>query len=104
MTGENAGRNQNGRTATTQRRDSGDASVTRREDVPQNLSRECHRRGCDEPARFLVLERYLEETGQGAVEAKAALCRGHTAEESPVNLEDAYENYIFRVEPIESAE
>ncbi|SER44373.1 hypothetical protein [Natrinema salaciae] len=62
--------------------------------------RECHRRGCDELAAFVVLERYQEETGQGAVEAEAVLCREHTAEESPTNLEGVYANYVFRVTPI----
>ena len=61
---------------------------------------ECHRRGCAEPAVFVVLERYQEETGKGAVEARAFLCREHTAEESPVNLEDAYPEYVFRVDPL----
>lgn len=60
----------------------------------------CHRRGCDEPAAFVVLERYQEETGKGAVEAEAALCRDHTDEESPANLGGAYDDYVFRVEPI----
>ncbi|WP_209438349.1 hypothetical protein [Natronococcus sp. JC468] len=64
--------------------------------------RECHRRGCDEPARFRVLERYQEETGKGAVEAEAVLCRRHTREESPANLDGAYEDYVFRVEPLET--
>jgi hypothetical protein len=62
--------------------------------------RTCHRRGCDRPARFHVLERYLEDTGHGAVEATADLCREHAAEESPTRLEHAYENYVFRVEPL----
>ena len=62
--------------------------------------RKCHRRGCNEPATFLVLERYQEETGHGAVEAEALLCREHTAEESPTNLHGAYADYVFRVEPI----
>jgi hypothetical protein len=61
----------------------------------------CHRRGCDDPATFLVLERYLEETGKGPVEARAFLCRAHTAEESPTNLDRAYSDYVFRVESIE---
>lgn len=61
----------------------------------------CHRRNCEEPAEFLVLERYQEETGQGAVEATAALCRTHTAEESPTNLDGAYEGYVFRVVPLD---
>lgn len=62
--------------------------------------RECHRRGCNEPAAFVVLERYQEDTGHGAVEAKAALCAEHTAEESPTNLDSAYADYVFRVEPL----
>lgn len=62
--------------------------------------RECHRRGCTEPAMFIVVERYQEETGHGAVEAEAVLCREHTAEESPVNLDGAYADYLFRIEPL----
>lgn len=62
--------------------------------------RTCHRRGCEESAEFTVLERYQEETGHGAVEAEVALCRKHTAEESPTNLDGAYEDYVFRVEPL----
>jgi len=60
----------------------------------------CHRRGCDEPARFEVLERYLEETGHGAVEARAVLCREHTDDESPTNLDAVYDGYVFRVVPL----
>ena len=62
--------------------------------------RECHRRGCEEPAAFVVLERYQEESGHGAVEAAAALCRAHTAEEGPTNLDAAYPEYVFRIDPI----
>ncbi|AEH38063.1 hypothetical protein [Halopiger xanaduensis] len=62
--------------------------------------RPCHRRDCDEPAAFLALERYQEETGKGAVEAEAALCRDHAAEEHPTNLDGAYPDYVFRVEPL----
>ena len=58
---------------------------------------ECHRRGCTERATFVVLERYQEETGHGAVEAEAHLCREHTAEESPTNLDGSYAEYVFRV-------
>ncbi|AUV81899.1 hypothetical protein C2R22_09760 [Salinigranum rubrum] len=65
-------------------------------EVPQR----CHRRGCDEPAAFLVLERYLEDTGHGPVEATAALCPEHTAEEGPTRLDDAFAGYVFRVEPL----
>lgn len=61
---------------------------------------ECHRRGCNEMAMFVVLERYQEDTGHGAVEAKAALCREHTAEERPTNLDGVYPDYVFRVDPI----
>lgn len=77
-----------------------DSDETRREDEHSDAPRECHRRGCNEPATFAVLERYQEETGHGAVEAEAFLCRDHTAEESPVNLDAAYADYVFRVEPI----
>lgn len=54
----------------------------------------------DEPATFVVLERYEEETGHGAVEATAALCRGHADEESPTSLGNAYEDHVFRVKPL----
>jgi hypothetical protein len=60
----------------------------------------CHRRSCNEPAAFRVLERYQEETGHGAVEAVAHLCETHTAEEAPARLESAYQDYVFRVDPI----
>lgn len=66
----------------------------------EEIPRECHRRECDELARFFVVERYQEETGQGAVEAAAALCRDHTAEESPTNLDGSYADYVFKVTPI----
>ena len=71
-----------------------------KEDGYPDSPRECHRRGCTEPATFVVLERYQEETGHGAVEAEAALCQEHTAEESPANLDNAYADYVFRVEPV----
>ena len=86
MTDENERQNQNGRD-------------TANRDAPGS-SRECHRRGCNERAQFVVLERYQEETGKGAVEAEAALCQDHTDEESPANLDGAYDDYVFRVEPI----
>lgn len=60
----------------------------------------CHRRDCDAPAEFQVLERYQEETGHGAVEAEANLCQIHTAQESPANLDGAYDEYVFRVQPL----
>lgn len=71
---------------------------------PRDSTRTCHRRGCDEPATFLVVERYLEETGHGTVTAEATLCRDHTAEESPTNLDHAYSDYVFRVVPIPEAD
>ena len=74
--------------------------VRREGDESPASSRECHRRGCTEPATFLVRERYQEDTGHGPVEAEAALCREHTAEESPTNLDGVYPGYVFRVEPI----
>ncbi|WP_083252620.1 hypothetical protein [Haladaptatus sp. W1] len=62
--------------------------------------RKCHRRGCDDPAKFVVLERYQEETGHGGVEAEANLCQRHTTEESPTNLDGVYADYVFRVDPL----
>lgn len=70
------------------------------EDEYSASPQECHRRGCTEPATFLVCERYQEETGHGAVVSEAALCREHTAEESPTNLDGVYSDYVFRVDPI----
>jgi len=61
---------------------------------------ECHRRDCSRRATFLVLERYQEETGHGPVEAEAFLCREHTDQESPANLDGSYGEYVFRVEPL----
>ena len=81
------------------RRDESD-DVRRTEHDPPDAPRTCHRRGCDEPAAFAVLERYQEETGKGAVEAEAFLCRDHTDEESPANLDSAYDDYVFRVVPV----
>jgi len=68
--------------------------------VPDSLP-ECHRRGCTTSAAFVVLERYQEETGHGAVEAEAVLCQEHAAEESPTNLDSSYADYVFRVEPLQ---
>ena len=76
---------------------------TRREEADSpDTARRCHRRGCDKPAAFEVLERYQEETGHGAVEATAVLCRDHADEESPTNLDNTYEDYVFRVTPLSS--
>ena len=82
----------------------GNADETNSEEGPAESPRECHRRGCDKRAAFAVLERYQEETGQGAVEAEALLCRPHTAEESPANLDGVYADYVFRVEPLPEME
>ncbi|MFP8889174.1 hypothetical protein ACLI4U_05325 [Natrialbaceae archaeon A-CW2] len=73
----------------------------RRGDGASDSLPECHRRGCTERATFVVLERYQEETGHGAVEAEAVLCQGHTDEESPANLDGSYAEYVFRVEPLQ---
>lgn len=75
---------------------------TREDDDDPGSSRRCHRRDCDKPATFEVLERYQEETGHGAVEATAVLCQEHTDEESPTNLDLAYKDYVFRVTPLPS--
>lgn len=75
----------------------------RREDGGPDSLPECHRRGCAERATFVAFERYQEETGQGAVEAEAVLCRDHAAEESPTNLDGSYAEYVFRVEPLQAS-
>ncbi|QSG03864.1 Uncharacterized protein AArcS_2668 [Natranaeroarchaeum sulfidigenes] len=66
----------------------------------ESLPKECHRRGCAADPSFIVVERYQEETGQGAVEAVAYLCQTHTREESPANLDQAYPEYQFRIEAL----
>lgn len=79
--------------------DDADANQLEADDSP-DAPRECHRRDCAEQAAFVVVERYEEDTGHGAVEATAVLCREHTAEESPANLDGVYADYLFRVEPL----
>lgn len=76
--------------------DEGDEGDEGNDDAPI----ECHRRGCTELAAFVVRERYQEEGGHGAVEAVARLCPAHATEESPTNLDGAYSDYVFRVDPI----
>lgn len=63
----------------------------------------CHYRGCNELATFRVVERYQEETGHGAVTAEALVCQAHADDESPTNLDNAYPEYVFRVEPLPDA-
>lgn len=72
----------------------------RGDEAEPDSQRACYRRGCDEPAAFRVTERYQEDTGKGAVEATALLCTDHTVAEGPANLDSAYEEYVFRIEPI----
>lgn len=83
--------------------DADESDEGQREKAEVESPPECHRRGCSRPAEFVVLERYQEETGHGAVEAKVSLCLEHADEESPTNLDRAYEDYVFRVVPIEEA-
>jgi len=71
---------------------------------PDDGPEACYRRGCDEPAAFRVTERYQEDTGNGAVEATALLCADHTVAEGPANLDSAYDEYVFRVEPISAGD
>ena len=71
---------------------------------PTDPPRECERRDCTDRATFVVVERYQEETGHGAVEATAVLCRNHTADERPANLDSAYSEYVFRVEPLSTTD
>jgi hypothetical protein len=74
-----------------------------REDGGPDSLPKCHRRDCTARATFVVLERYQEDTGHGAVEAEAVLCQEHTAEESPANLDGSYEDYVFRVDPLQES-
>lgn len=60
----------------------------------------CYRRNCGEPATFVVVERYQEETGHGLVEARAELCADHAAEERPANIDAADADYMFSVTPL----
>jgi hypothetical protein len=69
-------------------------------DAEDDAPATCYRRDCAEPAAFVVVERYQEEGGHGAVEARVELCATHTAEERPVNLDAVYDDYVFRVEPL----
>jgi len=68
----------------------------------ENEREECHRRGCNAEAGFLVREQYQEETGKGLVEATARLCRTHAREESPTNLDPITPEYLFEVTAIAS--
>ncbi|MFC6875122.1 hypothetical protein [Halobellus marinus] len=86
-----------------ERADEEEPPILRTDESDEDWPPECRRRDCSEPATFLVLERYQEETGHGAVEATAALCQRHTAAESPTNLDGVYEDYVFRVEPLPTA-
>ena len=78
------------------RKRGGETAPDAEDDAPAT----CYRRDCAEPAAFVVVERYQEEGGHGAVEARVELCATHTAEERPVNLDAVYDDYVFRVEPL----
>jgi hypothetical protein len=94
---QNAERRQRERELSEARERADEAEPPKEDDEGARL---CHRRGCNELPQFRVLERYQEETGHGAVEAEALLCRAHTREESPSNLDGAYPEYVFRVDPL----
>ena len=76
------------------------ARTDENEPAPVGVPPECHYRDCSELAAFLVVERYLEETGQGSVTAEAAMCATHADDESPTNLDSAYSGYLFKIEPL----
>ena len=103
MADTKSGRDEQARDEARRRIERDISEARERGDEPEPVAdppTECHRRGCSEPAAFSVTERYQEETGAGAVEATAFLCADHTADEAPANLEDAYEGYVFHVEPV----
>ncbi|QAU11321.1 hypothetical protein EKH57_00030 (plasmid) [Halorubrum sp. BOL3-1] len=59
---------------------------------------------CDErEAVFWVFERYEAADGVGAVEAETPLCRECVQDAGPRELENAYGNYIFKIEPVAEA-
>jgi len=59
---------------------------------------------CDErEAVFWVYERYEADDGIGAVEVDMPLCRECTQGVGPQKLENAYGDYVFRVEPVAEA-
>ena len=103
MADTKSGRDEQARDEARRRIERDISEARERGDEPEPVAdppTECHRRGCSEPAAFSVTERYQEETGAGAVEATAFLCADHTADEAPANLENAYEGYVFHVEPV----
>lgn len=58
---------------------------------------------CDDcEAVFWVYERYTPDAG-GAVELDTPLCRECVEDVGPRHLEDAYANYVFRIEPVAEA-
>lgn len=93
------GRNKKARDAENRERERDLAEARERGDEVEP-PRECQRRDCSEPATFVVVERYQDETGHGTVEATADLCTAHTADERPTNLDGDFEDYLFRVEPV----
>lgn len=102
-----SGREKQARKAERRRmeRDINEARERADEEEPDDIGpTECYRRDCHETAEFSVMERYQEETGKGAVEATSLLCPDHTAVEGPANLDSAYTEYVFRVEPIAVAD
>lgn len=57
----------------------------------------------DRDAVFWVYERYEADDGVGAVEAEVALCQECIEGVGPTELENAYANYVFRIEPVAEA-
>ena len=62
----------------------------------------CERCG-EREAVFWVFERYEAPDGIGAVESEEPLCRECIQDVGPSELENAYANYIFRIEPVAEA-
>jgi hypothetical protein len=57
----------------------------------------------DRAAVFWVYERYDAPDGVGGVEAETPMCRECTEGVGPSELEHAYTNYEFRVNPVAGA-
>ncbi len=57
----------------------------------------------DREAEFWVYEHYEAPDGVGAVEAEDPLCRECVEDARPRELENAYANYLFKIEPVAEA-
>lgn len=57
---------------------------------------------CGDTAEFFVFERW-DDDGVAAVEAEDPLCGRCVEDAEPQHLDDAYANYVFKIDPISEA-